>query len=376
MRMTLLAAVWLFAPASAAAAAIDLHVHLRMDASLPGIFRGHPTEAPARAKSRKAISSNQVSLKDLEAADVRLLMASLYAPIGLSQLRGGYTKALLRQIDAVEAWAAGRPRVSLVRTPEEAEAVLRSKEWRLGVILAAEGSQGIDSAKRLDVLWDRGLRMVTITHFTDTAWGGTASVRYWPFPDCVPGGEDPGRRNPKGLSAQGRELVDHALAKGMILDLTHSSDKTVLDIARHHPGLPLMFSHQAARELTPCERTISAELLREVRRSEGLVGVTFAANYLGRDLADLVRHAKVLAREAGPEAVALGSDFNGFITRVEGAADSSGYSAVLRELKAAGIPADSSAEAFVRFWRRTKAYAERPINGARSKTRHPSGRRG
>lgn len=362
-----LAAAWLPA-VPAGASAIDLHVHLRMDASLPGIFRGHPTAAPALAAGRrKKLFSNQVSLKDLEAADVRLLMASLYAPIVLSQARGGYAKELLRQASAVEAWAAADPRIALVRSPEEAEAVLRSKDWRLGVILAAEGAQGLDSIERLDALWDRGLRMVTITHFKDTAWGGTAAVRYFPFPDCVPGGEDPGRRNPKGLSPSGEELVDHAVAKGLILDLTHSSDRTVLDVARRHPDLPLMFSHQAARELTPCERTIPAELLREVRRSRGLVGVTFAANYLGDDLAALVRHARVFAREAGPEAVALGSDYNGLITRVEGAADSSGYKAVLRELGAAGIPASKSAEAFVRFWRAT-------LNAARRRTRRPPGR--
>lgn len=360
------AALFFLLPPPAQAAAIDLHVHLRMDASLPGIFRGHPTDEPARVSGRKARLSNQVSLKDLEAADVRLLMASLYAPIVVSQLRGGYHKTLLRQASAVEQWAAGRPKVSLVRTPEEAEAVLASTEWRLGVILAAEGVHGLDSPERIDALWDKGLRMVTIAHFVDSAWAGAAAVRYWPRPDCVPGGTDTGRRGKTGLTALGETLVDRAVAKGLILDLTHSSDKTVLDLARRHSGLPLMFSHQAARELTPCERTISPELLREVRRSHGMVGVTFAANYLGEDLAALVRHAEAFAREAGPDSVALGSDYNGFITRIEGAADSSGYALVLKGLAEARIPAARSAEAFVSFWRRTAAYASkagpRPIH--------------
>ncbi len=353
------AAAWLLAPAPAGASAIDLHVHLRMDVSLPGIFRGHPTAEPARVSGRKALFSNQVSLRDLEAADVRLVMASLYAPIVVSQLQGGYTKALLGQLAAVEEWAARHPRVSLVRTPDEAEAVLKSKEWRLGVILAAEGGHGVDSAERLDALWDRGLRMVTIAHFSDSPWAGAAAVSYGPLSDCVPGGKDSGRRNTKGLSPLGESLADRAVAKGLILDLTHSSDKAVRDIARRHPGLPLMFSHQAARELTPCERTISPELLREVRRSRGLVGVTFASNYLGPDLAALIRHAAAIAREAGPEAVALGSDYNGFIPRIEGAADSTGYALVLKGLAGARVPAARSAEAFLSFWRRTEAYARK-----------------
>lgn len=349
------AAALLLAPSLAAAAAADLHVHLLMDAVLPGLFRGRPGAGPARVKGREARLRNQVSLKDLEAADVRLAAAALYAPAVLSHLRGGYHRALLRQIAELEAWAARDPRVSIVRSPEDAAAVLASKEWQLGVVIAAEGAGGADTPERLDALWERGLRMLTITHFTDTAWGGTADVSYWPRPDCVPGGKDPGKRNEKGLSKAGEALSDYAVEKGLLLDLTHSSDRTVMDLAARHPGLPLLFTHEAFRGYTPCERTISAELLREVRRSRGMVGVTVASNYVGEDLASFRRHAEALADGAGPEAVALGTDFNGMIGRIEGAADSSGYALVLKELRSAGIPADRSAEAFVALWRRTNA---------------------
>jgi len=326
-RTAFAAAVCLLAPSLVRASAIDLHLHLPM-------------------------IEDQVKLADLEAADVRLVAAALYAPPVLSQLQGGYARALLRRIARVERWAARDPRVAIVRSPDEADAVLKSKEWRLGVILAAEGSGGADTPERLDRLWDRGLRMLTIVHFTDSAWGGAASVRYWPRADCVPGGKDPGRRNPRGLSKAGEALVDYAAAKGLILDLTHASDKTALDVAARRPKLPLLFTHEAARELTPCERTISPELLREVRRGGGMVGVTLAANYVGSDLASFRRHAAALAREAGPEAVALGSDFNGYIGVIEGVRDPSGYALALEELARAGIPANRSAEAFVSFWRR------------------------
>ena len=359
----LLAVLILLAPVSARGAAADLHVHLLMDASVPGVFHGHPG-AGRRAKHRLDRFTNQVELKDLEAADVRLVAAALYSPAVLSTLRGGHARSLLKQIEKVEAWAAKDPRVSIVRSPEEAEAVLKSKEWRLGLILAAEGAGGADTPERLDRLWDKGLRMLTITHFVDTAWGGTADVTYWPKSSCVPGGKDAGRYNKKGLSKTGEALVDHAVAKGLLLDLTHSSDKTVLDLAKRHPELPLLFSHQYAREYTPCERAISPELLREVKRSRGMVGLTVAANYLGPDMAALLKHAAALAREAGPGALALGSDFNGTITRIEGVPDSSGYATVLKELRSAGIPTDRSAEAFVDMWKRS-------LSGARSKSPSP-----
>ncbi len=258
MNRLLLAALLLWAPATARAAAADLHVHLLMDQSVPVpfLFKGRPGPAPAGVTDRKARFQNQVSVKDLEAADVRLVAAALYAPAVVSHLRGGYQRSLLKQIDALKAWAAQDPRVTIVRSPEDLEAVLKAPEWRLGVMISAEGAGGADTTAKLDRLWDAGLRMLTITHFKDTAWGGTADVDYWPKASCVPGGKDDGRRGRKGLSKAGETLADYAVAKGLLLDLTHSSDKTVMDLAARHPALPLLFTHQAARELTPCERAI------------------------------------------------------------------------------------------------------------------------
>lgn len=324
-----LSAAWLLAPVSAHSSAIDLHLHLPM-------------------------IEEQVKLKDLEAADMRLIVAVAYAPPVISHLRGGYARSLLRQFAQIEKWAAKDPRVSIVHTPDEAEAVLKSKEWRLGVILAAEGAGGADTPEKLDRLWGRGLRMLTFTHFVDNRWGGAAEVRYGPFSDCVPGGKDSGRRNPNGLSGRGKNLVHYAVSKGLLLDLTHASDLSAYGVAALHPELPLLYSHEAARELTPCERTISAEQLREVRRSGGMVGLALAANYAGKDMTSLMKHAAILARDAGPHAVVIGSDFNGLISRIDGVPGPSGYAAVIKELKAAGIPADRGAEAFVSLWRRSR----------------------
>ena len=324
-------AALLLSPACAFASAIDLHLHLPM-------------------------IQKQVALKDLEAADMRLIVAVAYAPPVLSQLlRGGYANEVLRQFAKIKQWAARDPRVTIVRTPDEAEAVLKSKEWRLGVILAAEGAGGADTIPRLEKLWNAGLRMLTIAHFKSSSWGGAAAVRYWPWASCVPGGKDNGRRSPRGLSKAGEDLSDWAVKKGLIIDLTHASDKTVADLARRHPALPLLFSHEAARALTPCERTISLEQLGEVKRSRGLVGLTLAANYAGKTRTSLLLHAAALARGAGAESLALGSDFNGLIDPIDGVDGPEDYASILKEMSASGIGADQGAEAFVRFWRRSLA---------------------
>lgn len=336
-----LAASLLF-PSFARASAADLHAHL---------FMGWKDE---------------VKIADLEKADVRLLVANAYAPAVLSQLTGGYDRSLLRQFGKIERWAAQDSRVRVVRTPDEAEEILKSKEWRLGIVLAVEGAGGADTPEKLERLWARGMRMITIAHFVDTRWAGAAAVRYWPRSSCAHGGAPDKRRGEAGLSPEGGRLLDWAVSKGLMVDLAHSSDKTAKDVAARHPGLPLLFSHTAAREITPCERTISVELLREVRRSRGLVGAVAVASYSGKTLADFGRHAAALVREAGAEHVALGSDFNSPTPYVEGA----GYESLIKELGAAG--ASRGAESFVSFWRRTmELRSGLAASAARSKTPRP-----
>lgn len=343
----------------AQASAVDLHVHLLMNEAVP-MFRGEPSDEPANVTDRTARFRNQVSLKDLQAADVRLVVAALYSPT---------TSGALRQIAKLEKWAAEHPKVALVKTPDEAQAILDAKEWRLGVLVGLEGGKAVGSLEKLDRLYDRGLRLLTIAHFYDSPWAGAAKVNYWPRPSCHPGGPPDERRNAKGLTPLGETLVDRAVEKGLLLDLTHSSDKAAFDLAKRHPELPLLYTHQAARERTPCERTLSKELLDEVRRSGGMVGVTFASSYVGDRLQDLAAHAKLLAQGAGAGALALGSDYNGMIPRVEGLADSTGYPKALRALAAENIPADESAQAFVKLWRRS-------LSAAGRRTPRPADRRG
>lgn len=339
-------------PSRALGAAADLHVHLLMGGSVPLFFATPPSSEPVKVDRHERLK-NQVSLKDLEAANVRLVAATLYSPAVYAWRFGGHHRHLLKQIASLEAWAVQDPRITVVKSPEDLEAVLRSKDWRLGILIAAEGAGGADTTERLDRLHERGLRLLTITHFTDTAWGGTADVHYWPKPSCVPDGEVDFSLSASGLSKTGETLLAHAVNKGVMVDFTHSSDKTVRDAARRFPDMPLLFTHEAYRGYTPCERTISAELLKEVKRSRGLVGLTVAADYVGEDMAALLRHARALAEHAGPERVALGTDFNGTIRRVEGVPDSSGLPLLLKELRSAGIPADRGAEAFLDVWKRS-----------------------
>lgn len=333
-------------------AVADLHLHPVMDAGMPLLFRGRPSESPAPCVRESGMLTNQVSFADLRAADVRLTAATLYASPVFSQLRGGYGRELLRQLRIVKAWASASG-LAVVRTPEEAEDLCRAKDHRLGVVLAVEGTHGVVTEKALETLYAEGVRLLTITHLVDSPWAGAARIRYWPFPEGGPG-VTVEKRSALGLTDLGRRLLKRAVQLGMVIDLSHAGDLTIRDVAELLPNLPAVFTHQSVRELSPNERSVSGEALRLVGRTGGIAGVTFNAQFIGPGIQDVVSHAQVIVREAGPEALALGSDFNGFVRRVRGVANSAGYAAVLDALEAAGLKGvRTSAEAFAAVWRRS-----------------------
>lgn len=131
------------------------------------------------------------------------------------------------------------------------------------------------------------------------------------------------RQPGKGLTEKGRMLVRLLTEAGMLIDLSHASDKTVLDLHAFTGGrTPLFFSHSSARGLCNDPRNLSDRLLKLVRSTGGLVGVNFYTKYLTcskkADIDAVADHIAYIRRITGPEHVALGSDFDGLISLPDG----------------------------------------------------------
>ncbi|MBI2070340.1 MAG: membrane dipeptidase [Elusimicrobia bacterium] len=350
----------LLAPLNLKAATIDLHLHMATDVALPLFFDGRPSEGPAQAQKHTEIFKNQISVKDLRAGNVRLVMATIYAFDVVSHLRGGYLKEIHRQIEAIEKWTEENSETAMiVRSPQDAEAVLSSNEYRLGLILAVEGTHGVTSQAAVDSLYDAGVRMITIAHMSKKSpWAGAADIRYVFFSNCLHKGKPNSKRNPIGLTELGKELLPYAVKKGILIDLAHSSDRTFRDVTAQMPNMPLLFSHEAARELTPCERTVDQAKLDYARKSGSMVGLSFDARRTGGTIADLLEHAKIMVRDGGYGVLALGTDFNGFPPRAQGLATTEGLAEVLSSLEQAGVTGPrQSAENFLNLWRRFLGYS-------------------
>jgi membrane dipeptidase len=144
-----------------------------------------------------------------------------------------------------------------------------------------------------------------------------------------------------GLSARGRVLVRLLIRNGLLIDLSHASDQTVLDLFHLTKGqYPLFFSHSSVRSLCEHPRNLSDSLLDRVRESGGLAGVNFHSVYVScsatADREDVFRHLDYLKRRIGAEHTAFGSDFDGLIKLPEGLTHPADLVALARRMIHAG----------------------------------------
>jgi len=189
---------------------------------------------------------------------------SVYVPAELPPIE--QVKKTLEQIDLVKSFAQRYPDdFRLVRTAREVRAAHRA--GRVASMLGAEGGGQIDeSFSVLRAYAALGVGYLTLTHSRTIAWADSAT-------------DNPAHH---GLTPFGVAVVHELNRLGMLVDLSHVSEATMLDaIAASHA--PVIFSHSSARALCDHPRNVSDAVLKEVAKNGGIVMVAFAPNYISEE---------------------------------------------------------------------------------------------
>ncbi|MEZ4508744.1 MAG: membrane dipeptidase, partial [Eubacteriales bacterium] len=115
-------------------------------------------------------------------------------------------------------------------------------------------------------------------------------------------------------SAIGLDIVDEMCALGMALDVSHLSDKGIEQVLSRATR-PVFASHSNARGVHNHPRSLSDELIREIARQGGTIGVNFYYQQLTRHpeacINDIVRHIDHIVQIGGIGCCAIGSDLDG-----------------------------------------------------------------
>jgi len=171
-------------------------------------------------------------------------------------------------IAMVEAIAAEHPdKFAMVSSAAEAAAIAGS--GRVGFAMGIENGAPIEGdLANLAYFHDKGVRYITLTHsennhICDSSY---ATEPKW-----------------NGLSPFGRELVVEMNRVGMLIDISHVSDATAVQVLELTTA-PVIASHSSCRHFTPgWERNISDDLIAAVGDNGGVVQINFGSAFLRED---------------------------------------------------------------------------------------------
>ncbi len=293
-------------PAERPVAVVDLHVDLSYQAN----YQKRPF----------ATGSGQFRAADLARAGVVGVVLPLFVP-----------REVAPNGPRVEDFESSYARVygELGRTPPFRLPGCLPREGGVRTWFAFEGSGPL--AGRRDALagWaKRGLRIVGLVHTWHNELASSSGDR---------------EEQPFGLTEAGKAFAREAVRQGLLLDVSHASDRAARDLfsIAGETRAPVVATHSNARALANHPRNLADAELGALARSGGVVGVNFHGPFVARGrpatLADVVRQVRYLVRLVGADHVAIGSDFEGDIRPPRELRDVSGYQRLAKALEQSGM---------------------------------------
>lgn len=256
------------------------------------------------------------------------------------------------QLEAANAFAEANDWVEVALTAEDMRRIV--SEDKLAFILSVETShimQEGDWRPQLDELYDLGVRTLQPVHQLDNRFGGAAPhnpiFQVAQYVESCHIDEDCGLttdeitlgfdvdadcKNVRGLTDEGRELVQEMIDRGMLVDAAHLSEASLNDlheIAVANDYFPIYLSHAHFREImleekTHEEKTTPAWAVQMVRETGGMIGLRTAHEQVNAYEPSPVENschgssrsfaqAYDYGRMGLKVSMGLGSDLNGFI---------------------------------------------------------------
>ena len=177
--------------------------------------------------------------------------------------QGGAARRTLDMIDSVYRAVERNPN-DLMFATSVADIRRAKKQKKIAALMGIEGGHAIeDSLATLREFYRLGIRYMTLTWNNTNNWADAGR----------------GEKKHNGLSEFGREVVREMNRLGMMVDVSHVSDKTMsdaLDISK----APIIASHSSARALSNVPRNIPDDLLKRIAKNGGVVQVNFYSAFV------------------------------------------------------------------------------------------------
>lgn len=305
-----------------------------------------------------------------------------YVPPKYEEEGGAKTKAE-EMIDIVEGLAKTHPD-KFTLAGSVADIKKQFGDGRISFAMGMENGSPIEGdLANIKYFYDRGIRYITLAHSKNNHI-------------CDSSYDDEPKWN--GLSPFGRKVVLEMNRLGMIIDVSHITDKTFYQIMELSKA-PVVATHSSCRHFTPgWQRNMNDEMIKLLAKKGGVIQITFGSMFVNTevnkvsverkkemnehirannlegekkeqyieeyikahplgdaDISDVVAHIDHAVKLVGIDYVGLGSDFDGVGDNLpNGLKDVSGYPNLIYELLKKGYTEEEirkiCSENFLRVW--------------------------
>ena len=325
---------------------------------------------------------------------------AIYVPANFAET-GGAIKEAMELIDLVNQVVASHP-ADLEPATCAADIRRIKKTGKMAVLMGLEGGHAIeDSLAALRVFYQLGIRYLTLVHVNTNHWADSSGAPW--LPDFDP----QGLQVHHGLTDFGRAVVLEMNRLGMMVDISHASDETTDDVLAVSRA-PIFASHSSCLAISNSPRNLNDDQIRRIARTGGVVMINFSSEFLDQEITDafralylkirpeyeeikkrfadhpaereaaidelyeklpsyrapwtkIVDHIEHVIDIAGPDAVGLGTDFDGIGDPPEGLEDVSHLPKITEELLRRGYSEEVVrkvlGENFLRFFTRVEEVA-------------------
>ena len=317
---------------------------------LPWRLRAEGDMAFEKLDIARRLTSGQTDIPRMREGGLKAQFWSVYIP----SEHANPARTVAEQIDLVHRMVERYPDdLAMAYSADDVERVV--KGGKIASLIGIEGGVAIeDDLAQLRMFARLGARYMTLTHNKTLAWADAAN-------------DEPKH---DGLTPFGERVVREMNRVGMLVDISHVSPGTMVDVLRVSQA-PVIASHSSARALADHPRNVPDEILREIPRNGGVIMVNFFSGFIvpeairqsaaarrelrarypdaaefARALAeyakahpmprgtvkDVADHIDHIAKVAGIDHVGIGSDFDGVTSVPVGLEDVSCYPRLTGEL--------------------------------------------
>jgi membrane dipeptidase len=216
-----------------------------------------------------------------------------YGYLPATRLSTSYLQRFMRALDHTHAEIAASSHFILASTTADIRRAKR--DGKIAVVICLEGGAPLEQEiSYLRNFYRLGLRCLGLTHDVRNEIGD--GVR---------------ERSAGGLTHFGVNVVEECNRLGIVVDVSHLSDRGTED-ALAVSSQPIIASHSNARGLCPHPRNLTDELIRAIAKKGGVIGFHALDAFISPDpeptLEDLLRHIAHIAQIGGPDCIGIGPD--------------------------------------------------------------------